>query len=96
MKKDFNVNRTDALIVADVQNDFCPGGALPVPECDQVIPILNDYIKIFEKSNAKIFATRDWQAFGGQAVRALISGRIADAQRGTKGNSNPNQKTFSS
>jgi nicotinamidase/pyrazinamidase len=60
LKKDFNVNRTDALIVADVQNDFCTGGALPVPECDQVIPILNDYIKIFEKSNAKIFATRDW------------------------------------
>ena len=60
MKKDFNVDRNDALIIGDVQNDFCPGGALPVPEGDQVIPMLNDYIKIFEKSNATIFAIRDW------------------------------------
>ena len=60
MKKGFSVGKTDALIIVDVQNDFCPGGALPVPEGDQVIPVLNDYIKIFKKTNAKIFATRDW------------------------------------
>ncbi len=60
MKKDFSVGKTDALIIVDVQNDFCPGGALPVPEGDQVIPVLNDYIKTFKKPNARIFATRDW------------------------------------
>jgi nicotinamidase/pyrazinamidase len=60
LKEDYSVRKTDALIVVDVQNDFCPGGALPVPEGDQVIPVLNDYIKIFKKANAKIFATRDW------------------------------------
>lgn len=60
MKKDFNVNKTDALIIVDVQNDFCPSGALPVPEGDRVIPALNDYIKIFRKASARIFATRDW------------------------------------
>jgi nicotinamidase/pyrazinamidase len=60
LKKDLSVSKTDALIVVDVQNDFCPGGALPVPEGDQVIPVLNDYIKIFKKANAAIFATRDW------------------------------------
>jgi nicotinamidase/pyrazinamidase len=60
LKKDFSVGKTDALIIVDVQNDFCPGGALPVPEGDQVIPVLNDYIKIFKKANEKIFATRDW------------------------------------
>ena len=60
MKKDFSVGKTDALIIVDVQNDFCSGGALPVPEGDQVIPALNDYIKIFKKANARIFATRDW------------------------------------
>jgi nicotinamidase/pyrazinamidase len=60
LKKDFSVGKTDALIVADVQNDFCPGGALPVPKGDEVIPALNDYIKIFKKKNANIFATRDW------------------------------------
>jgi nicotinamidase/pyrazinamidase len=60
LKKDFKIGRRDALVIVDVQNDFCPGGALPVPEGDQVIPALNDYIKIFKKANTKIIATRDW------------------------------------
>jgi nicotinamidase/pyrazinamidase len=60
LKKDFSVGKMDALIVADVQKDFCPGGALPVPRGDEVILALNDYIKIFKKANARIFATRDW------------------------------------
>jgi nicotinamidase/pyrazinamidase len=60
VKEDYSVKKTDALIIVDVQNDFCPGGALPVPDGDQVVPVLNDYIKIFSKANAKIFASRDW------------------------------------
>jgi nicotinamidase/pyrazinamidase len=60
LKKEFSVGKTDALIIVDVQNDFCPGGALPVPEGDQVVPVLNDYITLFRKANAGIFATRDW------------------------------------
>ena len=60
MKKDYSVGKTDAIIIVDVQNDFCPHGALPVPEGDQVVPVLNDYIKIFKKAKAGIFATRDW------------------------------------
>ena len=35
---------TDALIVVDVQNDFCPGGALPVAEGDRVVPVVNRWI----------------------------------------------------
>lgn len=46
--------------MVDVQNDFLPGGPLPVPKGEEIIPILNDYIKIFNKINGKIFATRDW------------------------------------
>ena len=60
MQKDYSVGKIDALIIVDVQNDFCLGGALPVPEGDQVVPFLNDYITIFKKANAGIFATRDW------------------------------------
>jgi len=60
LKKDYSVGKTDSLIIVDVQNDFCPGGALPVPEGDQVVPVLNDYIKIFKKAKASVFATRDW------------------------------------
>jgi nicotinamidase/pyrazinamidase len=60
LKKDLNISKEDALIIVDVQRDFCPGGALPVPAGDQAVPVLNDYIKLFTAANARIFATRDW------------------------------------
>ncbi|MFQ5989239.1 MAG: isochorismatase family protein, partial [Candidatus Methylomirabilales bacterium] len=47
----------DAVIVVDVQNDFCPGGALPVPDGDQVISPLNELLR---RANCLIVATRDW------------------------------------
>lgn len=47
---------TDALIMVDVQNDFCPGGSLAVKEGDQVVKPLNHAQKFFRH----IFATRDW------------------------------------
>ncbi|MCI0406508.1 MAG: nicotinamidase [candidate division Zixibacteria bacterium] len=47
---------TDALIMVDVQNDFCPGGALAVREGDQVVQPLNYAQKFFRFT----FATRDW------------------------------------
>lgn len=49
-----------ALLVVDVQNDFCPGGALPVPQGDEIVPVLNKYIKEFSKKKLPIFASRDW------------------------------------
>lgn len=49
-----------ALLVVDVQNDFCPGGALGVREGDKIVPVLNKYIAFFKKNNLPIFATRDW------------------------------------
>jgi nicotinamidase/pyrazinamidase len=50
----------DALVIIDVQNDFCAGGALAVADGDQVVPALNRYIERFKKSALPIFATRDW------------------------------------
>ena len=49
-----------ALLIVDVQNDFCPGGALAVPEAERIIPILNKYINLFLGLNLPIFACRDW------------------------------------
>ncbi len=60
MRKIIDISKADALLITDVQIDFLPGGALPVPNGNQVIPILNDYIRIFKKSGLTIFATRDW------------------------------------
>jgi len=50
----------DALIIVDVQKDFCTGGALPVPEGEKIVPVLNEYIKKFQAAGALIVATRDW------------------------------------
>lgn len=54
------LTKNDALIVVDVQRDFCPGGALAVPEGDKIVPVLNAYIERFEKQGLTVFATRDW------------------------------------
>ncbi|GAB6185298.1 bifunctional nicotinamidase/pyrazinamidase [Thermopirellula anaerolimosa] len=45
-----------ALIVVDVQNDFCPGGALPVPQGDEIVPIVNSLADRFPL----VAATQDW------------------------------------
>jgi nicotinamidase/pyrazinamidase len=48
-----------ALIITDVQNDFCPGGALPVENGDQVVPIINEISGSFHK----VIATQDWHPY---------------------------------
>ena len=50
----------EALIVVDMQRDFMPGGALPVPDGDRIISRCNHYIEEFRKRGALIVATRDW------------------------------------
>ncbi len=55
-----SLDRETALIIVDVQKDFCPGGALAVKEGDRIVPVLNRYLEEFEKRNLPIFATRDW------------------------------------
>ena len=59
-KIEFKVNESDALIVVDVQVDFCPGGRLPVPGGGRIIPVLNWYVDLFKGVRARVFATRDW------------------------------------
>jgi nicotinamidase/pyrazinamidase len=50
----------DALVIVDVQNDFCPGGALAVNAGDEVVPVLNRYAERFARAGAAVFASRDW------------------------------------
>jgi len=62
------------LLVTDVQNDFCPGGSLAVSGCPEIIPVLNNYIKLFLSKGLMVFVSRDWhpkktnhfKAFGGK------------------------------
>ena len=48
--------KMNALILVDLQNDFCPGGALPVPDGDHVMPIVNRLQQQFDL----VVATQDW------------------------------------
>lgn len=49
-----------ALLIVDLQNDFCPGGALAVKEGDQVVPVLNGLMNHFPL----VVASRDWHPIG--------------------------------
>lgn len=48
------------LLIVDVQNDFCPGGALAVAGGDRIIPVLNRYIEISSREKEPVIASRDW------------------------------------
>ena len=49
-----------ALVVVDVQRDFCPGGSLAVEQGDEIVPRLNRVIRAFQEAGLPIFFTRDW------------------------------------
>jgi len=66
-------NPKQALIVVDVQNDFCPGGSLAVAHGDKVVEPLNQQIDEFLERGAPVYKSRDWhppttkhfEAYGG-------------------------------
>lgn len=60
-----------ALIVIDVQNDFCPGGALAVPGGDEVLPLVNRLIGAFEH----VILTQDWHPAGHSSFASSHAGQ---------------------
>ncbi len=55
-----NPIQNSALIIVDLQNDFCPKGSLAVKDGDKIIPTVNTLIKKYKASGSPIYATRDW------------------------------------
>ncbi|MBC7323552.1 MAG: nicotinamidase [Acetomicrobium sp.] len=55
-----SIKKKDALIIVDLQVDFCPGGNLPVPEGDEIVPIANKLVEHFERQEGQIVFSRDW------------------------------------
>ncbi len=53
-------NDKSALLIVDVQNDFCPGGALPAPGGDRIIPALNRHLAEARERDMPVYASRDW------------------------------------
>lgn len=100
---------TAAFLAVDVQNDFCPGGALAVPDGDAVVPIVNRLASIFQTC----VLTQDWHPAGHVSFAsahpgkhpydpALVNGRDAtlwpdhcvQASRGADFNSGLDQRPY--
>ncbi len=58
------MQKGDMLLVTDVQNDFCPGGALPIAGGDAVVPLLNHWIGKARQAGLAVYASRDWHPLG--------------------------------
>jgi nicotinamidase/pyrazinamidase len=63
----------DALLIVDVQNDFCPGGALPVPRGDEVVPVINRLAPLF----SHVVLTQDWHPKGHLSFASSHPGKDA-------------------
>ena len=61
----------DVLLIVDVQNDFCPGGALAVPQGDEIVPLVNKIAAGF----AHIVLTQDWHPAGHLSFASAHPGR---------------------
>jgi nicotinamidase/pyrazinamidase len=61
----------NALILVDIQNDFLPGGALPVPDGDKIVPLANALMAKFDI----VVATRDWHPAGHGSFASRYPGR---------------------
>jgi nicotinamidase/pyrazinamidase len=71
MSEGTTINGSDVLIVIDVQNDFCPGGALAVPRGDEVVPIINRLAARFRH----VVLTQDWHPPGHFSFASTHSGK---------------------
>jgi nicotinamidase/pyrazinamidase len=63
----------DVLLVVDVQNDFCPGGALVVPQGDQIVPVINRLARRFPH----VVMTQDWHPRGHRSFASAHPDRQA-------------------
>jgi nicotinamidase/pyrazinamidase len=63
---------TKALIVIDVQNDFCPGGALAVEEGDQIVSGINALMADFDA----VILTQDWHPMGHSSFASAHSNKV--------------------
>ena len=71
MASDLPPGAGDVLLVIDVQNDFCPGGGLAVPEGDSVVPVINRIAPAF----GQVVLIQDWHPPGHQSFASSHPGR---------------------
>ena len=71
MDEKVRIGDGDVLLVVDIQNDFCPGGLLPVPCGDEIVPIANQLSNRF----AHVVLTQDWHPAGHLSFASSHPGR---------------------
>ena len=67
----FRTTDSDVLVVVDVQNDFCKGGALAVPDGDAIVPVVNDIARRFRH----VVLTQDWHTPGHRSFASSHAGK---------------------
>lgn len=67
-----------ALLIVDVQRDFCEGGSLAVVGASEIIPIINNLIKENNKVGNFIIATKDWHPRGHKSFASNSSGSVGE------------------
>jgi nicotinamidase/pyrazinamidase len=60
-----------ALLIVDIQNDFCPGGALAVPDGDKIVPTVNKLVNVFDA----VIQTQDWHPVGHSSFSSSHNGK---------------------
>lgn len=67
-----------ALLLIDIQKDFCKGGTLEVAHSEEIIPIANKLIEIFDNKNQMIIGTKDWHPVTHKSFAINSNGKIGE------------------
>lgn len=68
-----DIKENDCLLIIDVQNDFCSGGSLAVPDAEAILPVINSLSEKFEH----VVLTQDWHPAGHSSFASEHSGKQA-------------------
>lgn len=69
------LQKSDALLVVDMQYDFMPGGALPVEHGDSLVPVINTLIEKFKNAGLPVILTQDWHTPGHYSFASAHEGK---------------------
>jgi nicotinamidase/pyrazinamidase len=76
---------TDALLIVDMQRDFCPGGRFAVAGGDEIVPVLNELVERATAAGAQVVASRDWRPPNHSSFRSSGGPWPQHCVRGTEG-----------
>jgi nicotinamidase/pyrazinamidase len=71
VSKPISIGQRDILLLVDIQNDFCPGGALAVPRGDEIVPLVNRLARRFRH----VVLTQDWHPRGHGSFASTYPGK---------------------